>query len=322
MTSTLFIISSPFQGLCMLEAIEHFKITEYDVLLWDIPEGRGAHQTKTLLKDKDIPYSTYKVRHAIFDLIPFVMRKHKHYKNIFIGNYSNITDEGIAAFYGSIKYRLFFLDDGTQALSIFSDNPRYRYGSKKWECWFKLYNALAWIKRKQKSTFFTIFDVTSNDFNIVKNDFRLLKNNVKTKRSGCYIIGTNSSVVKFKDFNYLNLLDLLLKKLKYLYPNEKIYYCPHRRDLNNGDISRWCNCQDVELVNTRVSVEYDFVMNDINPSCVVGFTSNALYTLKMLFPDIVISTVYYRCVNRCDDDETTIIRQGMNEKGIETLNLY
>ena len=322
MTSVLFIIGSPFQGMCMLEAIEHFNITEYDVLLWDISDGNGAQQTKSLLNDKNIPYSTYKVKHAIFDLIPFVLKKHKYYKNIFIGNYFNIADEGIAAFYGSMSYGLFFMDDGIQALSLFSDSPQYRYGSIKWEYWFKLYDTLAWIKRKRKSTFFTIFDVASNDFDIVKNDFKLLKNNIKATRSGCYIIGTNSSVVRFKDYNYDDLLELLLKKLKNLYPNEQLYYCPHRRDMNNDAITEWCNNHDVEWVNTRVSVEYDFVSNDINPTCVVGFTSNALYTLKMLFPKTDIFTVFYRCVDRSSDEETEIIRQGLNEKGIDTLKLF
>ena len=319
MTSVLFIISSPFQGLCMLEAIEHFKITEYDVLLWDIPEESGTIQTKLLLDDKNIPYSTYKVKHAIFDLIPFVFKRHKYYKNIFIGNYFNITDEGIATFYGSKNYRLFFMDDGTQALSLFSENPRYRYGSKKWEYWFKLYDSLALIKRKQKSTFFTIYDVVSNDFVIVKNNFKLLKNSIKTPRSGCYIIGTNSSVVSFKNYNYSDLLELLLKKLKELYPKEPLYYCPHRRDNNNDAISEWCNNHDVVWVNTRVSVEYDFVMNGINPICVVGFTSNALYTLKMLFSNTDLFTVFYRCESKIDDEETRIIRQGLNQKGINTL---
>lgn len=322
MTSSLFIIGSPFQGLCMLEAIGRFNITEYDVLVLDIPEGNSAMQTKSLLNDKNISYSTYKVKHAIFDLIPFVMRKHKYYKNIFIGNYSNITDEGIAAFYGSTNYRLFFLDDGIQALSVFSDNPRYRYGSKKWEYWFKLYDIVGWLKGRRKSCFFTIFDVVSNDFDIEKNDFRLLRSHVKKQQSGCYIIGTNSSVVKFKDYNYIDLLEQLLKNLKKQYPDETFYYCPHRRDQNNNAISEWCKNHDVEWVNTRVSVEYDFVMNGINPSCVVGFTSNALYTLKMLFPEVNISTIFYRCVDRCSDEETEIIRQGMNEKGIDTLNLF
>lgn len=321
MTSALFIIGSPFQGLCMLEAIEHFNITEYDVLVWDIPEGSSAEQTKSLLNDNNIPYSTYKVKHAIFDLVPFVLKKHKYYKNIFIGNYYNITDEGIAAFYGSKKYGLYFLDDGTQALSIFSDNPRYRYGSKKWEYWFKLYDALGWLKGKGKSTFFTIFDVVSDEYVIEKNDFKLLRNNIKEPRSGSYIIGTNSSVVKFKDYNYYHLLDLLLIKLKDLYPNDKIYYCPHRRDKNNKEIFEWCYNHHVEWVNTRVSVEYDFVMNGINPSCVVGFTSNALYTLRMLFPDNDIFTVFYRCVDRCDDEETELIRRGLNVKRITTLYL-
>ena len=81
MTSTLFIIGSPFQGLCLLEAINYFNITDFDILVLDTDYGNSTAQTKALLTDKGVSFSTYKVHHAIFDLLPFVMKKHKHYKN-------------------------------------------------------------------------------------------------------------------------------------------------------------------------------------------------------------------------------------------------
>ena len=321
MDSTLFIVSSPFQCLCMFEAIAHFNITQYDVLVLDIANGSTTTQTKSLLFENKIPFLTYNVHHAIFDLLPFVLKKHKHYKNIFIGNYYNPTDEGIAAFYGSINYNLYFLDDGVQALSLFSNKPRNRYGKKKWEYWFKLYDALGWIKGRRKPYFFTIFDVESEKFSIVKNEFRLLRRNIYTQQAGCYIIGTNSSAVSFKDYTYDILLEQLLKRINVLYPNEKVYYCPHRRDSNNDDIAKWCSNHSIEWFSTRVSVEYDFVTKEINPRCVVGFTSNALYTLKMIYPNNDVYTVDYQCVPQSYNEEISIIRQRMNEKGIDTLTL-
>lgn len=322
MTSTLFIIGSPFQGLCLLEAVNHFNITEYDVFVLDSDYGNSTAQTKALLTDKGVSFSTYKVHHAINDLLPFVMKKHKRYKNIFIGNYYNPTDEAIAAFYGKLHYQLFFLDDGLQALSLFSEKPRNRYGgSRKWEYWFKIYFAIGNLKGRKKPIFFTIFDVKSDKFIIIKNTFQLLKSQTELQMSGCYIIGTNSSIVSFRDYRYLDLLESLLYHLRCKYPNEKILYCPHRRDGNNDNIYKWCSAHNVEWFNTRVSVEYDFVMNGINPHLVIGFTSNALYTLKKIFSESEIQTVFYHCNPPKSDDEINTIRQRMNEKGIKTMYL-
>lgn len=322
MTSALFIIGSPFQGLCLLEAINHFNITEYDILVLDTDEGNSTAQTKALLNDKGVSFSTYKVHHAIFDLIPFVIKNHKRYNNIFIGNYYNPTDEAIAVFYGKQHYQLFFLDDGLQALSLFSEKPRNRYGgSKKWEYWFKLYFAIGRLKGRKKPVFFTIFDVKSDKFVIIKNNFFLLKSQTESQMSGCYIIGTNSSIVSFRDYRYLDLMEALLKHLRRDYPNERIIYCPHRRDENNEEINKWCSAHNVEWFNTRVSVEYDFIMDGINPHLVIGYTSNALYTLKLIFSESDIQTVFYHCNPKRSDDEINEIRHRMNEKGIKTLYL-
>lgn len=321
MESALFIIGSPFQGLCMLEAIDYFHITDFDVLIPQKSTGSNTTQLKALLNDEGVFYTTYSINHAIKDLIPYFLHKHKHYSNIFIGNYYSPIDEAMAAFYGKRNYNLYFLDDGTQALSLFSEHPRYRYSAKKWEAIFNLYYRIGKLKGNRNRYFFTIYDVKSKDFIIVKNNFSRLKKDISSEKRGVYIIGTNSSILNFRDITYLSLLDSLVEWLRKNYANGKIYYCPHRRDLNIDEIRQWCNNNGVEWFNTRVAVEYDFVTLGYNPICVCGFTSNALYTLKSIYSSSDIYTVYYKLSSESADKETAIIREQMKKSGIKELRL-
>ena len=184
MVSVLFIIESPFQCLCMLEAIDYFKVNSYDVLIPEKGIGLTNEQLRRLLKNEGIKFGTYDIKHAVYGLVPYFLHNHKHYDNIFVGNYYSPSLEAMAAFFGGWKYSLFFLDDGTQALSLFSNHPRYRFSNKKWEYVFKLFFAIGKIKRSKRQSFFTIFDVNSERFNIVKNDFVRLKAIRKKNQGG------------------------------------------------------------------------------------------------------------------------------------------
>lgn len=322
MNSALFIIRSPFQCLCMLEAIDFFKIESFDVLIPEHSTGTNSTQLKALLNDQKIPYQTHNIRHALKDLLPYaIRRRHKYYKNIFIGNYYSPSDEALAVFCGEWRYNVYFLDDGTQALSLFSETPRNRFKTKKWALYFRFIYSLGKLKGCRKPNYFTIFDVTSNKFNIIKNDFNLLKRGLPGNKEEVFIIGANSSILKFKGCTYLQLMDYLIGRIHNDYPGKRIQYCPHRRDSNNNEIRAWCISNHVEWYDTRVSVEYDFTTTGIYPLCVVGFTSNALYTLKMLFPESRIMTVFYHVESEFADRETEIIRLEMNRKGIETFYL-
>lgn len=321
MDSALFIVGSPFQCLCMLEAVDFFKIEQYDVLIPEESTGNNSAQLKALLGDMSIEYQTFKFHHAIWGLLPYVMRKHKYYKNIFLGNYYSPTYEALAVFFGKMRYNLFFIDDGTQALSLFSDRPRYRFSAKKWELYFRFIYGIGRLKGCGKHNFYTIFDVQSTRFNIIKNDFGRLKRDIYGNIKDIYVIGANSSVLKFQGSTYLQLMDRLLEYLHRCLPNQTLHYCPHRRDLNNKEIARWCLNNQVEWYETRVSVEYDFAMTGIYPIGIVGFTSNALYTLNMMYPESKVMTVQYHLESEFSDKETDIIRKEMNRKGIETIEI-
>lgn len=313
--NTLFVISSPFQALCMLEAVNQFKISEYKVLLAYCDELSNSSVEK-LLVEKGIVYDKLRVAHLIWDVIPFVKIANQ-YKRVFLGNYYTLPYFAIASIVGGRKSEVFYLDDGTQILEIVSKHPRKRCPKKSIGFVFSLYELLSRFKN-QVMRFFTIYNVESETFDIVRNSFGSLKSK-SVQSSGAYIIGTNSGELKFKDREYHDYLRALVSDLQGKYSGIEIYYCPHRRDKNNHKTFELCKTLGVKIFNTEVSVEYDLIKEELYPKVVVGFTSNALFTLKQIFPESNVATVYYNLANEDEDNETAIIRDGFNKSGINTI---
>ena len=136
--------------------------------------------------------------------------------------------------------------------------------------------------------------------NMMKNSFNLLTSETSyLAATGVYIIGTNSFVISFKDETYEELLIKLINNIKGRYPGAPIYYCPHRRDTNN--YSGLLKELGVNLFQTEISVEVDFVTKKINPLLIVGFASTALITLKMIYPSCSVESVRFNI----EDEFTT-----------------
>lgn len=321
MKSTLFIVNSPFQCLCMLEAISVFKIEKYEVLVV-YSDTFSIDKIHTLLEEFSINYSVKKVAHIVYDFIPLFLQKHNKFDSIFIGDYYEPFLEILGKIYAKKKYELYYLDDGIQALTLFSSYPRKRFKEKKVKIVWNIYDrCLSW-KRCQKYNYFTIYNVVSDRMTIIHHNLSFLSQKHKLTTSGVYIIGTNSSTVVFSDKNYFDYLDALLIYIKKRWPQEMVYYCPHRRDKNNDVNRNWCNKNSVIYFETAVSVEFDFTKNGLYPISVIGFTSNALFTLKAIYPNSNICTIDYRLQNEIADSETVMIRKQLIEYNINLLKLF
>lgn len=325
--STLFLVSTPFQCLCMLEAISYFKIDKYDILVTYASNVNDVNYAKieVLLKKNKVSYSKRKVAHLLFDVLPFLFSIHKHYKNIFIGYLYSTPSFAIANIFALINANIYILDDGVQALSFFSPSPRIIKEKLIVKVVLFFYKIIGVIKFVKRPIFFTIFDVTSSKYQIINNPLLLLKSKlkkIKEKKCGVYIIGTNSSILNFKNYSYLQYLSALNRHILKILPDEIIYYCPHRADKNLKEIYLLCDKLNIKIFDTKVSVEYDFIENNINPRLVIGFTSNALYTLHIMYPTTQISTVMYNLESEEADKEMQIIRNKMNRSGISIIEVF
>lgn len=314
---TLFLIESPFQCLCMMEAIHYFGIDDYEVL---IPYGDefSNEMMFRFFREKGIEYNARPISHIIFDVFPLVFSK-KKYKRIFVGNYSATKSYPLAVALAGFNSTINYLDDGTQALELFSENPKPRYNKLSIKVVISFYRILAFLKNVRESIFFTMYDVKSEKYLIEKNSFDTLRSDFKSEKQGAFIIGTNSSILEFVDASYIDYIKELVERIKELLPGEKIYYCPHRRDTNNKYNESVLIEMGIEIFNTSVSVEYDFLTKGINPKYVVGFLSNALYTLKKMFPDTCVETVSYKLADNGQNEENKLIEHGLNNNDIQSI---
>ena len=136
--NTLFIVNTPFQCLCMFEAISHFDISKYDVLLTEL-DNLSTPKVEKLLKIKGISYTKRRLNHAVKTILPLIFSHHKRYKNIFLGYYYNYCDLAASYFYAAFGAQVYYLDDGLQAFEIFSDNLRPRYTRSSLKILMSLY---------------------------------------------------------------------------------------------------------------------------------------------------------------------------------------
>jgi len=316
---SLFIVGSPFQCICMLEAIHYYSIVDYNVIVNS--DDVNYMMVSRLMECYNIKFTHKRYRHIFFDLLPLIFRKKVRYDNIFLGNFYALTYRDYAVIHAKFNASFYIMDDGIQALEIFSEHKR----KVDRALWVKIvqtgYELLGCLKNIKSNNFFTIYDVYSDKYNIIKNPFSLLSSTTNSNKKGVYVISTNSSVVQFKNFKYETYLELLKTSINNRFGDVDIYFCPHRRDHNNDFLQSLCGNLGFKWFNTQISIEVDLIQSNVYPLYIVGFNSNALYTLKKIFKDSIVETLMYHLVSERSDNETAEIRIGLNNFGIPTLNL-
>ncbi len=154
------------------------------------------------------------------------------------------------------------------------------------------------------NNFFTFFEYEDLRVNIKKNDFShvLINRNKINEKDGIYIIGTNS-----RSLNH--------------FLDEKIYYCPHRMDLNNKELNSLMKENGISIMSTSFPVELNFLINDITPFMVVGFYSMAMNTLYRLYPQAYFFNIKLAFCDKKMKRQYQQIEENMELNGIKSLYL-
>lgn len=313
----LFIIKSPFQALCAIEAIKHYKIDESDFLCFD--DEVVVKKTVPLIKSYGNIQFFHVVNLGTFQLMKQVRREiKKRYDTIFVGDYFSYSQYIIALFVAKIRAHIIYLDDGSSTISIAAPIFRKRGRSHNEKIAFFLFSSILWGKLINRS-FFTIYDFKYGfPFPYEKNTFNSLVSVNNGLQHGAFVIGSNSSKMVLSDMSYVDYMKRLSNHIKKNYPGEKIYYCPHRADKNG--YQDLLESLDWEIFNTINSVEIDFVLKGINPRFIVGFCSSALYTLKKIFPKTEIGNVRVNFVSENHNNRYRNIARYYEENGIHTID--
>lgn len=317
----LFILNSPFQAMCAVEAILHYKVQNPSFFIFDCEDS--VKKTKSVISSCGGDVSI--IPHAgTVALIKFLKgNTARDYNTFFVGDYYSYDQYLIAILLSKIKSRIVYLDDGTSTLDMLPPFCRKRSkGITSRRLAYLVLDIMSKLKRI-RSTFFSIFDLSSfKQFPYETNTLSTWKKfdiNHQTVGDSIFIIGTNSSVLSFKGCSYIDILQKTIEYIRTRFPKANIYYCPHRRDKN--DYSDYLDERGLHTFSTKVSVEVDFLKQRITPRLIIGFASTALLSLKSIYPTVDVCSVHIEDINAETNKSIRSIESYYKNNNIEILYL-
>lgn len=313
------IVASPFQALCAMEAIKSFQVEKPHFYAYE--SENSLEKTHSFIISRGYECEDLKDVSGTFSIIN-AFKKHKKYNCIISGDYFSKFCFLIALLWSKVKTDIIYVDDGNSTLTLLPPlrKKRFKEGSTLQILFYGILLLFSKIKGLTH-TFFTIYNVEGKEFPYpsFKNSFSGLCSGSDKHKTGVYIIGTNSSKTGWERQVYCDYLAIVKHYVDENYPKEKVYYCPHRSDQYNYD--KECENLGMAMFNTKVSVEVDFVTNNINPVAVFGFGSTALLTLKLIFGDSNVIDIVYHSDNRQEELEYRQIERIYEQNGISLLDI-
>ena len=320
--SSLFIINTPFQTLCAIEAIKEYKIIDYKIVILRNVNDTFNSKTEEILADFNLKF-TYIFIQSFFELLKKGILKEydkelyiKNYDKVFIGDYYSTSFRAFASFFLKKETKLILLDDGVATIFLYEYGLNYIL-KKTTSTIIKsnVSNALMLFYNKKKIQFFSIFKPSDNNILYKENTLSILKPDEEVSISKkSFIIGAKiSEASMITEDEYF----LLLKNITEIFPDENFYYCPHRAE-STEKLEKIEKEFNFKFFNTEYTIEYDFYKKNISPNIVIGFGSTALYTLKTIYPKLNAYTMSFKS-NKTINTFYKILDEVLKKQGIKFI---
>lgn len=330
MSHALFVISSPLQVYCMLDAIDHYAI-EHPVVYLVYGNEYSVNEGALRILDRiGVQYSLlrnysflYALKDACFRI--FLNRSSAYFTHVFIGDYFNPLHRLFAFSYMTKKCDITFLDDGNStveaSLTGLSLSLKRDFRLKmKFFCISLLFDKKC---QPLNTTFFSFFEnlifqnckMEINPFNSLKS---LIPFHPRDNKRVVVIIGSSLASLGFiKDYEYQEYIRRCIFDSKSLFPSCDIFYFPHRAEKFS-----WVDAMKdiIEIKYSLETIEYELIIEQYDVVACYSFGSTAAYTLKKLFPSILSFTVEMELSNVYLNLSYQQINQYYNENGINILN--
>jgi len=313
-TPTAFIVDSPFQVLCAIEAIKEFVIDDY-LLVLPIDGNERKEQMLQMVNDEHLVYQvipSYDTDVILGDLFSnngiYTSSLPKYFERIVIGDYFAFDQWALAYLYAKPNAVVFYMDDGSASIDLLQrrevkGEPAYWYLKYKWRKTDYL-PTMAMRRRikdkwKEKNIcaydcIYTIYsDLNKNRFEIYPNDFSYLKARLSEVHSdkSIYVVGTYSigysQSMGISLRQYEGILWHKLSEIRDANPDMNIVYIPHGRD-DNSATRLFCNALHIQYKRLDCAIEYYFVKEKVSPQMIYGFGSTALFSLKKMIPEVKV----------------------------------
>ena len=322
--NVLFLVNSPFQALCAVEAINKYSIKNYEMYVTYYHTEHTLDQIDGVLSLFNVPYNHFLLNYksAVVFSINNIL-KGKRYDLAFVGDYYRILHRFFSVLSLKRNGKIIYLDDGNSTINIFRD----RLAPAKTNFSFRVFRTLSYfiagIKRIPiEKFFFSIFpDIPNDKYVVIENTFSSISCIYKQRniKSLSLFIGTEP-VVFCKENNitiqeYHNILEEVLANNN----KEPLYYIPHGGDKDMFVIDL-CKIYGVEYRKLSVCIELFILQNGIFPKLLMGFSSSALYSLKKMFPDSEVQNV--RILSSNPSEEYEDIANYYQKHGIENVSFH
>jgi len=306
----------------MLEAIHTFNIKDYRVLLClSHSELPRKNQLFEFFDKYKIQYELESIDYKItkIDRLRAVMPKYNKYKTVFIGDCNNELLIFKAFTYTSNGGTLLYLDDGIATIQFYNGLCQLNRKLKSY------YNLLCKIRDINfDKYFFTIYhDLRDNKHITIANKFRYLTSlrQGKNNKGNIVFLGTCTDdfcrMERIKPHLFLSEQHRILARIRHNFPKEKIIFVPHGRDVYD-EPKQSCHDLGISYQPSDISVEMNLLGATYTPVAVYGFTSSALYNLKLMLPDSEIVNITFSG-NQPENDRIEITSQYYSKHGIKRI---
>ena len=320
--ASYFIIQTPFQAMCAINAIRQLHIDEYVISLHLHPKTEKRNkQTVELVKMFGLVYHIETIKPLSFlKRLGLLISNKGKYNRVFLG--THLYQDG---YYHAVKEiktggDIVILDDGVATVTLLKGGYKLTGKSLAYMVYFKV---VASCRKISINNLLTVYrGIDNHKWNIAFNDISLLRQSPNgMDRKNIYFIGTNNSKyitgynVEEKDFK--QVLYEIFNKIKISYPQEQIIYIPHGRDTSMFT-KELCEEKGVDYKPLDINVETYMLSLGLVPRVVYGFTSSALYNLKMLFPDSEVINIVTQLLTEKTPDILRISNY-YEKQGIPTM---
>lgn len=326
MKINLFIARTPLQLFNCIEAKKRFHEGDKNILFYQYQRDVDKKQIERLIEmdrwEKVIAYPLTRMRKRFF---PFYLKNiitqyQSKISHCYYGTYNNI----ISSLINLIKpYALILIDDGTKTLvhaQLIESKNIERRGFFK-----KIRNKLFSTSREflYQSTFFSLYPLKNYNIanKVILNDYRMFKDSLSSlpSKDVVYFIGTPLGEHVLKD---KLVYEEYLQKVVTYYGDKKFIYILHRYE-NVDEITHFAKKYHFEYVKFDTILEYAILKAGFIPKECATFSSSAIETLPLLYPQSKYTSFYVKPddILQKKQDIMNRIYQNYEAKGYEVIHL-
>lgn len=286
----LFFVNTPFQALCAIEAIKRFSIVNYNLYVSYFANENRLEQIDVVLSLFGINYSPILLTKTSF--ISFLVKClfRRKYEMAFVGDFYTILVSCFSIVCLKSKGKLVYMDDGNSTIDILKGVLSPLKTGGKFQ---KLRGFVKLIGKKKdievEKYFFSIYpDIPNKNYKVIENDFSHIRSLYDKMNTQSISIFVGTVTEGFCEENHLtkeqyhNVLDNILDRAHK--EARGLVYIPHGRDRDETTVEL-CKKYNIEYRKLDVCVELYILQNGITPDFIYGFSSSALYSLKLMFPE-------------------------------------